>query len=60
MLQVAALNEKLPDFRARPEEELFELLRQISEYLDVTCTCMLCSVGTTAQEHDCLCTWGKF
>lgn len=44
MLQVEALKEKLPDFPARPEEEMFRLLFYISEYLDVTCTCTLCPV----------------
>ena len=44
MLQVEALKEKLPDFPARPEEEMFWLLFYVSEYLDVTCTLMLCSV----------------
>lgn len=44
MLQVEASKEKLPDFPARPEEEMFRLLFYISEYLDVTCTHMSCSV----------------
>lgn len=44
MLQVEASKEKLPDFPVRPEEEMFWLLFYISEYLDVTCTHMLCSV----------------
>lgn len=44
MLQAEALKEKLPDFPARPEEEMFWLLFYISEYLDVTCTHTLCPV----------------
>lgn len=43
MLQVEALKEKLPDLLARLEET-FRLLFYISEYLDVTCTHLLCPV----------------
>lgn len=44
MLQAEALKQLPPDFPARLEEEKFWLLFYILEYLDVTCTCMLCSV----------------
>lgn len=44
MLPVEALKEKLPDFPARPGEEMFWLVFYILEYLDVTCTRTLCPV----------------